>query len=280
MPESIIEYPKELTTAAWKKAKSLFNTNTGISEILRAAEQAFRAASADITAINNLYNGEDVNGGPDLISRYPDLLVACKRLTASGTIKNYQKALCNVHAHCTKVAAEKSMSSKQKALVLSMAKMADLESVTVNPNSISGHLTVEMRRRTIKYDMILRNLFDGAKLQDAVKRALVFLQKAKSEKIAANKVKTFNAGATTAARDITQMLVNRLMAPQKLKIPYEPSAAEKFAGKGLIKFGNDYRGANESNIDKEIAEMESYVKEASKINSAKPPTAKEMWGGP
>lgn len=145
MPALKIEYPKELTTAAWKKAKSIFNTNTGISEMLRKAEQAFNAASADITAINNIYEGKDSNGNWDTIGRYPDILAECRRLTGSGPVQNYKKALWAVRDHCTKVAGEKSMSSKQKALVLSMAKTADLEAVSVNANSISSYLTQEMK---------------------------------------------------------------------------------------------------------------------------------------
>lgn len=280
MPTSKIEYPKELTLAAWKKAKSIFTNNTGISDKLRDAEKAFAAARADIDAINNIYDGGEPTGGFHSMTHYPETLAECRRLTNSAKIQNYKKSLWAVRDHCTKVANDKKMLSKQKALVLSMAKTADFESVIVNANTISGYLGQEMRRRVSAYDTALQAIFDGALLQTAVKRAVAFLLAVNGSKTAEAKVAAFNTGCTKAARDITQMVGNRIAAPQKLKIPYQASNKEREVMKGLQRFANGYKGATAKNIDAEVREMSDVIKQAATIVSAKAPTVKELWGAP
>jgi hypothetical protein len=181
MPNQKIEYPKTLTTTAWKKAKSIFNNNTGISETLRTAEAAFRTASADIDAINNIYAGNSADGKFLNISGYPAFLADCKRLTNSKAVESYKKSLWTVRDQCKKAAAEKSMSSKQKGIVLDMAKTADFQSVFVNANSISGFLTGEAKRWSSSFDTVLEATFGPVKLKVAVGRAVTFLKTVKGQ---------------------------------------------------------------------------------------------------
>jgi hypothetical protein len=278
MPKQKIEHPKTLETAAWKKAKSIFNNDTGISETLRAAEAAFRAASADIDAINNIYDGNSANGQNLNISGYPAFLADCKRLTNSKAVENYKKSLWTVRDHCKKVATEKSMSSKQKGIVLDMAKTADSQAVFVNANSISGFLSQEAKRWSTAFDSVLEATFGPEKLKAAVGKAVIFLKTVKGQATPEAKLNEFNQGITKAARDITQILMNRII--NKYQIPYTASSEEKQAGEGLVKFANNNHAATAKNLDAEIKEMESLLKKAVSAAGAKAPTCKELFGGP
>lgn len=272
----LITYPAELTTARWKKAKSIFTNNTGISETLRKAEAAFKAASGEIDTINKAYKGDvdptALNGYKIIWNDFGRLVISAQK----GKIAAYKAALWAVRDRAKAVASEKKLLPKQKALVLEMAQIADRESVVVNANTISSYLGKELDSQKAWRNDTLEKLFGPENLKRVVTGAAAFIKKVEGAGSPAAQLKMFNDGIGTATRNITQVLGNRAMSQKKMKISYAGAADAERIFKALAKWADGYKGATATTLKNEIAAVKQWIVEAGKHSSGKIPTVDDI----